>query len=55
MSNYKKFEKDAKKVKSFVEKWFGPKCEDFEPTCYCCKRHKLLKKLCKNPFKEDIK
>lgn len=50
MGDYKKFKKDAKKVKKFVKKWFGKKCPDFAESCICCQRWRYAKYLMKNPF-----
>lgn len=46
----KLFKKQAKDVKYFVERWFGPKCKNFNEDCECCKRWALAKKLTENPF-----
>lgn len=49
----KLFRKQAKDIKHFVERWFGPKCKGFDENCECCKRWALAKKLTENPFDED--
>ena len=53
LSDYKKFKKDTKKIKKIIEKWFGPRCDEYLKGCVCCDTWKLFKKLTKNPFDKD--
>ena len=55
MNEFKKFQKDSKKVKRFVKKWFGKRCPDIDERCECCKRWHYLSHLIENPFEKDKK
>lgn len=50
----KKFRNDAKrlkkKIKPFLVKWFGEKCDDYNADCANCKRWEAFSKLIENPF-----
>lgn len=52
----KKFRKDAKrlkkKIKPFLVKWFGEKCDDYNSDCVNCKRWEAFSNLIGNPFKD---
>jgi len=51
-----KFACDANNIEhdaiKYIKKWFGSRCEEFEPECECCKRWKALDNLIENPFEE---
>ena len=48
------FDKDINNFKvlleEFIDKWYGPKCPDYEETCICCQIWKNYEKLTKNVF-----
>ena len=54
ISEAKEYDKDAKSIRVlgniFLTKYFGPRCEYYDPTCECCKRWKLLDSLTNNPW-----
>jgi hypothetical protein len=35
---------------ALLTEWFGERCLDYAPGCYCCEKWKLLDQLTENPF-----
>jgi hypothetical protein len=54
-TNYE-FDNDLYKLKGEIEwyliKWWGDKCDEFEPECELCKRWKAYEDLIYDPFKD---
>lgn len=56
MTDHEEFEAHVVKVlnpaRKFLIKWFGQRCEEYDPNCECCRRWRLLDNLLENPFDE---
>ena len=54
MPHEKDFTSTASYIREIAEcmldRHFGPRCEEFEPECECCKRWKALDDLTENPY-----
>ena len=42
-------------VDTFLVKWWGERCKEFEPTCALCQKWKAVDCLLDNPFEEEGK